>query len=187
MKKHNEEIEFIKPIHKMIFSVCAVVILLTISALAICYFNYPSAINFFTPSTLPPAAVVLIALYGFLTGVWGRMDSRKKYGFKYSKIDGKACVERPEYPRIGKSCTGACISFVIMSLSLPFIFFFSDKIKYLVGGISLGVIAVLLFGFGVVVLVLAMIEVKKQSEREKSEAERLRREQKRREEMGQWK
>ena len=187
MKKLNEEFENIKPIHKIIFAVCAVAILLTVLAFAICCFIYPSVINFFTHATLPPAAVVLIALYGFLTGVWGRMDSRKKYGFKYSKIEGKAYVERSEYPRIGKSYTGACISFVIMSLLLPFVFFFSDRVKNLVGTVSLVVVAVALFSFALVIFVIAIREAKKQSDKEKAEAERLRREQERREQMGEWK
>ena len=168
-------------------AVGTVFIVLTFLAVAVCYFTYPSAINLFTYATVPPAAVVLVALLGFLTGVYGRVDVRKKYGFKYSKIDGKAYVERPDYPRIGKSDIGAGVSFFIMSILLPFVFFFSDKVKTLVGTISLVAIFAVLFGFVAFVFVVAIIEAKKQGEKEKAEAERLRREQERREEMGEWK
>ena len=189
MKKHNEEFENIKPIHKIIFAVCAVVILLTILAVAICYYNYPSVINFFTPATLPPVAVFLIAVFGFCNGIWGRVDKIKRDSWKYSKADGKGSFENEhkDRGRIGKSLTGSCISIIVMTIMLPFVFFFSDKIKNLVGIIALVAIFASLLIFFVVILAMAAAENKKEREKEKAEAERLRREQEKREEMGKWK
>lgn len=189
MKKHNEEFENIKPIHKIIFAVCAVVILLTILAFVICFFNYPSLINFFTPATLPPVAVFLIAVFGFCNGIWGRVDKFKRDSWKYSKVDGKGYFENEykDHGPVGKSLTGGCISIIIMSVMLPFVFFFPDKVKNLVGIIALVAIFASFLIFFVVILAMAGAESKKEREREKAEAERLRREQEKREQMGQWK
>ena len=189
MKKHNEDFENIKPIHKIIFAVCAVVILLTILAFVICCYNYPSAINFFTPATLPPVAVLLIAVFGFCNGIWGRVDKIKRDSWKYSKVDGKGRFENEhkDFGRIGKSLTGSCISIIVMTIMLPFVFFFSDKIKNLVGIIALVAIYAALFIFFIVIGVMVGVESKKEREKEKAEAERLRREQEEREQMGQWK
>ncbi len=189
MKKTNEDFENIKPIHKIIFAVGSVVILVTIIALAICYFNYPAAINFFTPATLPPVAVFLVAVYGFCLGIWGKVDSRKKDGWKYSKVNGKGTFENvyKDRERVGNSLTCGCISFLVMSIMLPFVFFFSDDVKNLVGGISLAAIGVVLLVFGIVVFIIAIAVGKKEREKEKAEAERLRREQEFREQMGEWK
>lgn len=189
MKKHNEEFENIKPIHKIIFAVCAVVILLTILSVAICYYNYHSAINFFTPATLPPASVFLIAVFGFCNGIWGRVDKIKRDSWKYSKVDGKGSFENEhkDRERIGKSLTGSCISIIVMTIMLPFVFFFPDKVKNLVGIIALVAIFASLLIFFVVILAMAAAENKKEREKEKAEAERLRREQEKREQMGLWK
>lgn len=174
-------------VFKIMLVVGAIFVLLTLLALVVCCVAYPSVINFFSPATLPPASVVLLLLYGFCVGIWGKIDIRKKYGTKYSKIDGKGYFERKDYPRTHKFYEGGAVSLFLMSLMLPFVFFFSDKIKYLAGGISLGVIAASLLVLFIVVFVVAMIVAKKQSERERAEAERHRREQEKREEMGQWK
>lgn len=189
MKKHNEDFENIKPIHKIIFAVCTVAILLTILTFVICYFNYPSLINFFTPATLPPTAVFLIAVFGFCNGIWGRVDKFKRDSWKYSKVDGKGRFENEhkDFGRVGKSLTGSCISIIVMTIMLPFVFFFSDKIKNHVGIIALVAIFASFLIFFVVILAMAGAEIKKEREREKAEAERLRREQEKREQMGQWK
>ena len=176
-----------KKIFKVFLILGAGITLLSFSALVICCIAYPTAINFLTPATIPPAVMVLIALYGFCLGIWGKIDPRKKYGFKYSKLDGKAYVERNDYPRVGKSYAMGSVSFLVMSLILPFVFFFSDNVKYLVGGISFAVMVLALVGFLAVVFVIAGIGAKEQREKEKAEAERLRREQEKREEMGKWK
>ena len=189
MKEHDEEFGNIKPIHKIIFAVCAVAILLTVLTFVICCYNYPLAINFFTPATLPPVAVFLIAVFGFCNGVWGRVDKIKRDSWKYSKVDGKGSFENEhkDRGRIGKSLTGSCISIIVMTIMLPFVFFFSDKIKNLVGTIALIAIFASFLIFFVVILAMAGAEIKKEREREKAEAERLRREQEKREQMGQWK
>lgn len=189
IKKNNEEFENIKPIHKIIFAVCAVVIILTILAFVICYFNYPSAINFFTPATLPPVAVFLIAVFGFCNGIWGRVDKFKRDSWKYSKVNGNGTFENvyKDRGRIGKSLTGSCISIIVMSFMLPFVFFFPDKLKNLFGIIVLVTIFASFLIFFVVILAMAVAENKKEREREKAEAERLRREQEMREQLGEWK
>lgn len=181
-KEKNTHIAF-----KIMLVVGAILILLTLLALVICLAAYPSAINFLSPATLPPASVVLLLLYGFCVGIWGKIDIRKKYGTKYSKIDGKGYFERKDYPRTHKFYEGGAVSLFLMSLMLPFVFFFPDNIKNLVGGISLAVIVLSLVGFIAVVFVIAGISVKEQRDKEKADAERLRREQENREEMGQWK
>ena len=168
------------------FSGC---LLLTILALAICCYNYPSAINFFTTATLPPVSVFLVATFGFCLGIWGKVDPRKKGGWKYSKTDGKGSFEN-EYKdaeSVAKSLTGGCISFLVMSILLPFVFFFSDKVKNLVGTIALVAVFATILIFFVVILAMAVAENNKEREREKAEAERLRREQEMREQLGEWK
>ena len=189
MKKHNEEFENIKPIHRIIFVVCAVAILLTVLTFVVCYFNYPLVINFFTPATLPPVAVFLIAVFGFCNGIWGKTDPRKRSGWKYSKVNGKGTFENvyKDRGRVGKSLTGGCISIIIMSVMLPFVFFFPDKVKNLVGIIALVAIFASFLIFFVVILAMAGAESKKEREREKAEAERLLREQEIREQLGEWK
>ena len=173
--------------YMIIFIIGGLIIAATLVALAICGFVCPSAINFFSIATLAPAGMMSLAAYGFVTGVLGRMDPRKKYGFKYSKLDGVAYVERPDLPRIGKSYLGGCISFLMMSILFPFVFFFSDYVKYIVGTASLILTAVALVGFLTFVFVIALREAKKQKDEENAEAERLRREQEKRESEGKWK
>lgn len=174
-------------VFKIMLVVGAIFVLLTLLALVVCCVAYPSVINFFSPATLPPASVVLLLLYGFCVGIWGKIDIRKKYGTKYSKIDGKGYFERKDYPRRAKNFPLGCVSFFVMSLMFPFVFFFPDNVKNLVGGISLAVIVLSLVGFIAVAFVIAGISVKEQRDKEKADAERLRREQENREEMGQWK
>lgn len=173
--------------YMIFFIIGGLIIAATLVALAICALACPSAINFFSIATLAPVAVMLLAAYGFATGMWGRMDPRKKYGFKYSKLDGVAYVERPDLPRIGKSYLGGCISFLLMSVMLPFVFFFSDNVKYWVGIASLIVVSVALVGFLTFVFVIASREAKRLRDEERAEAERLRREQEERESEGKWK
>ena len=173
--------------YMIFFIIGGLIIAATLVALAICGFVCPSAINLFSIATLAPTGMMLLAAYGFVTGIWGRMDPRKKYGFKYSKLDGVAYVERPDLPRIGKSYLGGCISFLLMSILFPFVFFFSDNVKYIVGTASLILTAVALVGFLTFVFVIASREAKKQKDEENAEAERLRREQEERESIGKWK
>ena len=173
--------------YMIFFIIGGLIIAATLVALAICGFVCPLAINFFSIATLAPAGMMSLAAYGFVTGMLGRMDPRKKYGFKYSKLDGVAYVERPDLPRIGKSYLGGCISFLLMSVMLPFVFFFSDNVKYWVGIASLIVVSVALVGFLTFVFVIASREAKRLRDEERAEAERLRREQEERESLGKWK
>ena len=189
MKKLTEDLKNIKIVHKIIFGVGSAVIILTLLSLVICCIAYPSAINFFTTATLPPVAVVLVSAFGFCLGIWGKVDPRKKAGWKYSKVDGKGNFvnEYNEREPIGKSLTGGCISFLIMSLLLPFVFFFPDKVKNIAGIAALVTISLALLGFFIVIGVIIGVENKKERERKKAEAKRLRREQEKREQMGEWK
>ena len=172
---------------RIFFIIGGLIIAVTLVSLVICSLSCPSAINFFSYATLAPVGMISLAAYGFVAGMLGRLNPRKKYGYKYTKLNGKGYFEREEHPRIGRSYLGGCISFLVMSVLFPFVFFFSDDVKYIAGTVSLILTVVALVGFLLVVFVIASREAKKQRDEENAEAERLRREQEERESLGKWK
>lgn len=189
--------------HTIFLSLGIVIMLLTFLAVAICYFNYPEALNFFSVETLFPLTMFLLFIsviseiyhdryvffmHGMIRTRFPMRDPKKaKDG--YWKSQEKRRQESESYIekryRRWKTIDKPVASYImfIASFITPFIFFFSDNVKIWVGGSSLAISVVAAL---VIPLILGAKTLRDRSN-EKKEAERLRKEQEKREEMGRWK
>lgn len=180
-----EIIKKTKKIFRIFFALGIAIILLTIISAVICALACPSVVNVSFTSIFP-LVMVMFFLVNVHTGFRGEIRDMDRHNVKYSKLDGKGYFYRPplerrKYPEMG------CVALFLTSLYLPFVFFFSNDVKYSACTISIIVLGVIGFILCFTLIIIAGIKNAKKRQKEKEEAERLRREQERSEELGRWK
>ena len=177
-----------KVFFKVLFGMGLAIYALTFLMAVICGCIYPDALNIGFSSIFGLIDVALF-LIGFEEGIRGHKDYMDDIdeGLKYSKENGKGSFEVVRNKRKHQSPELACVTLLLSSLFLPFVFFFSDEFRLLLCiKIALPTIFVGALLFVTVVIILASIQGSKDKKKEKAEAERLRREQESREQMGSW-
>ena len=195
--------EKFKKYHKIFLFLGIAILLLTLLAVAICFYKFPEAMSFFCTATLPPLTMFLLLvsvaleiyhdrymffMHGLIRPRFPVADPEKAKG-GYWESQEKRRQENESYLekryRRWKMRDKPMASYFVFfaSLHTPFIFFFPDNVKNAFGFGSLAV-------FVVAVLVIPLIlgaKTLREKSKEKKDAERLREEQEQREEMGQWK
>ncbi len=195
--------KMLKKYHKIFLILGISIMLMTLLAAAICYFNFPEALNLFSPATLPNLTMFLLFIsvvseiyhdryvfymHGLIRSRFPLTDPEKtKKGYWKSeekrRQENESYLEKRYRRWIMRDKPAASYFLFFASLITPFIFFFPDSVKNSVGYGSLAV-------FVVAVLVIPLIfgaKILREKSKEKKEAECLRQEQEKREEMGQWK